>query len=217
MGKAKDIREAVEQEFSRDPVVDAAGITVRNLDGNVALNGTVPSYVQYLDAAEAARRAAGVTDVHNHLEVVLPPGDHRDDAVLAATANNALAASAPVPEGVKATAENGNLTLTGAVKYRSQRAAAELAVSGLTGVRNVKDEIELVFDVDPDDVARLVKEALDRHAVPLDNCHVVARASGNTVTLIGHVRTPAQRDAIASAVWRGQAVMAVVNELEITD
>jgi osmotically-inducible protein OsmY len=52
--------------------------------------------------------------------------------------------------------------------------------------------------------------------VPLDDSHVLARASGNTVTLIGHVRTRAQRDAAAAAAWRGHAVMAVINELEIT-
>jgi hypothetical protein len=88
-----------------------------------------------------------------------------------------------VPEGVEATANNGNLTLTGAVKFPSQRAAAESAVSRLIGVRNIKDEIGFVFDVDPEDVTRLVKEALDHHAVPLDDSHVVASTSGNTVTL----------------------------------
>ena len=61
MGNGKDIRAAVQEELSRDPLVDAAGITVRNIDGNVALSGTVPSYPQYRQAAEAARRAAGVT------------------------------------------------------------------------------------------------------------------------------------------------------------
>jgi osmotically-inducible protein OsmY len=54
-----------------------------------------------------------------------------------------------VPEGVEATARDGDLTLTGSVKYDSQRAAAESAVGGLTGVRGVRDETDLVFDVDP--------------------------------------------------------------------
>jgi osmotically-inducible protein OsmY len=216
MGKAKDIRDAVDEELRRDRLVDAAGITVRNLDGSVALRGTVPGYPQYLEAAEAARRVAGVTRVHNHLEVVLPPEDYRDDATLTAAANNALAAAATVPEGVEATADHGVLTLTGAVKYRSQRAAAEAAVSGLTGVRNVKDEIELAFDVDPADVDQLVREALSRHPAPPDDSNVVALAGGNTVTLVGHVRTPAQRDAVVSAAWRGHAVMAVIDEVEIT-
>ncbi len=35
----------------------------------------MPSYPQYLEAATAARRVAGVKNVHNHLEVVLPAGD----------------------------------------------------------------------------------------------------------------------------------------------
>ncbi len=216
MGKAKDIREAVEKELSDEPLLDAAGISVKNVDGAVALNGTVPGYPQYLQAAEAARRAAGVAHVHNHLKVVLAPQDYRDDVALATAANSALAASATVPGGVEATAVNGNLTLTGAVKFLSQRAAAEAAVSGLTGVRHVKDEIQLVFDVDPAEVNRLVRDALHRTAVPADGCHVVANTSGNTVTLVGHVRTQAQHDAVVAAAWRGHAVMFVIDELQIT-
>ncbi|MDT4891623.1 MAG: hypothetical protein QOE97_658, partial [Pseudonocardiales bacterium] len=77
MGKAKDIREAVEAELSFDPLVDAADISVNNINGQVALNGTVPSYPQYLEAAAAAQRVAGVTDVHNHLAVMLLGGDYR--------------------------------------------------------------------------------------------------------------------------------------------
>jgi osmotically-inducible protein OsmY len=80
----------------------------------------------------------------------------------------------------------------------------------------VKDEIQLVFDVDPADVNRLVRGALDSHRVPPDNSHVVARASGNTVMLGGGVRTRTQRDAVVAAAWRGHAVMAVIDELEIT-
>jgi BON domain len=83
-----------------DPLVDAANITVRNMNGEVALHGTVPSYPQYRQAAPAARRVAGVKNVHNHLEVVLPTGDDRDDATLTSTANDALALKITVPDGV---------------------------------------------------------------------------------------------------------------------
>jgi len=58
MGKSKDIREAVEAELAFDPLVNPANITVKNMNGEVALNGTVPSYPQYLEAAAAARRVA---------------------------------------------------------------------------------------------------------------------------------------------------------------
>jgi len=69
--KTKDVRAAVETELGFDPGVDAAHIAVRNITGDVTLTGTVPSYPQYLEAAAAARRVAGVTGVHNQLKVVL--------------------------------------------------------------------------------------------------------------------------------------------------
>ena len=80
--KTKNIRQAVENELTFDPLVDATDITVINMNGEVTLNGTVPSYPQYLQAVAAAQRVAGVTNVHNHLQVVLPPGDERDNARL---------------------------------------------------------------------------------------------------------------------------------------
>jgi osmotically-inducible protein OsmY len=216
MGKDTDIRKATEAELSYDPLVDAADVTVMSLDGEVALNGTVPSYPQYLEADEAAWRVAGVTAVHNHLKVVLPPGDDRDDAKLAIAANDALAANVTVPKGVEATASKGNLTLSGTVEYAHQRTAAEKAVRELVGVRNVKDEIELVCAVGPDDVRHLVGQALDRSALVPDDSDVAVNTSGSTVTLIGHVRTRAERNAVVGAAWMGHGVEVVLDELEVT-
>jgi len=216
VGKTKDIREAVEGELIFDPLVDPTNITVRNMNGEVALNGTVPNYPQYLEAADAARRVVGVTNVHNHLEVVLPPGDYRDDAMLTTAANNALALNVTVPHGVEATAKDGNLTLTGTVSYGGQRTAAESAVAGLTGVRNIKDEIEIWIDADPVDVTALVQDALDRYALVADDSDVAVDTSGNTVRLTGHVRTWAERDAVVAAAWMAGGVMDVVDELFIT-
>src|SRR5258708_37664124 len=116
------------------------------MNGDVALNGNVPSYPEYLEAAAARQRIDGVKNVHNHLEVVLPQGDCRDDAQLPTAANNALTLNVTVPDGIEATARDGNLTLTGTVKYGTQRAAAEPAVAALTGVRNIRDDIEIAQD-----------------------------------------------------------------------
>jgi hypothetical protein len=71
--------------------------------------------------------------VHGHLQVVLPAGDYRDDALLTTAANNALALNVTVPDGVeatgnpgeipelareaKATDQAGNLWLTGTVAH----------------------------------------------------------------------------------------------------
>ena len=216
MSQTKDIRDAVEGELSYDPLVDDSDISVKNINGDVALNGTVPSYPQYLEAAAAARRVAGVKKLQNHLEVVLPSGDYRDDPTLTTTANNALTLNVTVPEGVEATASNGNITLTGTVSYGTERTAAEQAVTYLTGVRNVKDDIEISIDADPVDVTLSVQDALDRSAVILDDSDVVVDTSGNTVTLTGRVRTWAEHDAVVDAAWMATGVYDVVDGLYVT-
>ena len=149
-GADDDIRDAVDDQLTFDPDVDAAEsrITVETMNREVTLNGTVPSYPQYLAAAAAARRVAGVTDVHNHLEVVLPPGDYRDDQTLTTTADDALTLNETVRVGVEATAANGVITLTGTVPNGDERTAAELLVAGLTGVRSVSNDIQIRADAD---------------------------------------------------------------------
>ena len=216
MSKSKDIREAVQAELRFDPLVDDSDISVKNVNGDVALNGTVPSYPQYLEAVAAARRVAGVKDVHNHLAVELRAGDYRDDAQLTTAANNALDWDVTVPEGIEAVASDGNLTLGGIVSYGSERTVAERAVAGLTGVRNIKDEILVRWDAEPLDVATLVQDALDRHALFVDDSDVAVDTVGNSVTLSGHVRTWAERDAAVGAAWMASGVCEVTDDIVIT-
>jgi osmotically-inducible protein OsmY len=216
MTKTTDIREAVQAELEFDPLVDMASITVKNIDGDVAINGTVPSYPQYQEAAAAARRVSGVKQVHNHLMVQLPDADYRDDVQLATAANNALGWDVTVPSGIEATARDGNLTLSGLVAYGSQRLAAERAVSGLTGVRNVKDDIEVSYDADALDVTLLVDDAIDRNALFYDDSDVQVAVNGNTVTLGGQVRTWAEHDAAVGAAWMASGVYAVIDDIAIT-
>jgi osmotically-inducible protein OsmY len=216
VSKTKDLRSAVEKELGFDPGVDAAHIAVRNIVGDVTLTGTVPSYPQYLEAAAAARRVAGVTGVHNQLEVALPEGDYRDDVKLATAANNALAANVTVPDTVEATAEDGNVTLTGTASYGTERAAAEAAVSSLTGVRNVINDIEISYAIDPIDVDLHVQEALDRSAAVPDGSDVKTDTKDGVITLTGHVRTWAEHDAVLGAALMARGVVDIRDELEIT-
>jgi osmotically-inducible protein OsmY len=113
------------------------------MDGDVVLAGSVPGYPQYVQAAAVAARAAGVRCVRNHLQVTLPPGDHRDDLPLAGMANNALTLGGAVPEGVEATAKDGDITLAGSVRSGTEREAAEVVVAELTGVRRVRNDIQI--------------------------------------------------------------------------
>jgi len=50
--------------------------------------------------------------------------------------------------GVEAAAADGVITLTGTVRDGSERTAAELLVAGLTGVRSVKNDIQIRVEAD---------------------------------------------------------------------
>ncbi len=204
--RTKDIRDAVEKELDFDPLIDATGITVKNMNGDVALNGTVTSYPQYVQATAAAKRVHGVTGVHNHLMVDLPLADYRDDAMLTTAANNALAMTVAVPGSVEASARDGDVWLTGTVRNRFERDAAEQAVAGLTGVRGMTDDIEIFTDVEAADVTDLVQDALDRYGLMAVDTDVRVDASDGTVTLTGHVRNWAEHDTVIAAAWRGVGV-----------
>jgi osmotically-inducible protein OsmY len=146
---------------------------------------------------------------------VLSPGDYRDDASLTTGANNALTLNVTVPDGIEASARDGNLTLTGTVQYSAQRTAAELAVAALTGVRNIRDYIEIGYDADPADVDIVVQDALDRWALIPDDSDVKVDTRGNTVTLSGHVRTWAEHDAVVDAAWMARGVNDVNDVLTV--
>ena len=143
MSVADEIRDAVEDRLTFDPDVEASHIAVENLDGEIVLSGTVPSYPQSLAAAAAAQSVAGVRSVRNHLDVVLPSGDRRDDLTLTTAANNALTLNETVPVGVEAVARNGVITLTGTVRGGLERTAAELVAAELPGVRSVTNDIRI--------------------------------------------------------------------------
>ena len=207
--EAKDIRESVKKELDFDPLVDPTGISVKNMNGDVALNGTVPSYPQYLQAARAAKRVRGVTSVHNHLMVDLPLAHYRDDAALTTTANNTLSMSYGVPDNVEASASDGDIWLSGKVRNHFERDTAEQAVARLTGVRGITDDIEVFTDVEAAQVTDLVQDALDRYELMATDTDVRVDASDGTITLTGHVHTWAEHDTVIAAAWRGVGVMNV--------
>src|SRR5215469_15154328 len=57
------ISDAVVDDLTFDPDVDASGILVEDGDGDVELTGSVPSYPQYVEAAAVVSRVPGVKSV----------------------------------------------------------------------------------------------------------------------------------------------------------
>lgn len=84
------------------------------------------------------------------------------------------------------------------MSYGTERAAAAETVAGLTGVRNVWNDIEISYGIDPVDADLHVQEALGRSALVPDG-GVKADTKDNVITLIGHVRTCAEHAAVLGA------------------
>ena len=139
-----------------------------------------------------------------------------DDVKLTTAANNALAADVTVPDSVEAMAEDGNVTLTGIVSYGTERAAAAQALAVLPGVRNVWNDIDISYGLDPVAVDLHVQEALDRSALVPDGSDVTAGTTDNVITLTGHVRTWAEHDAVLGAAWMARGVIDVRDNLQVT-
>ena len=89
-------------------------------------------------------------------------------------------------------------------------------MAGLTGVRNVWNEIVISYDLDPIDVDLHVQEALDRSALVPDDSDVTAGTKDGIITLTGHVRTWAEHDAVLGTALMARGVIDVNDNLQIT-
>ena len=89
-------------------------------------------------------------------------------------------------------------------------------MAGLTGVCNVRDDIEISYDNDAVDVDLHVQEALGRSALVPDDSDVEVVTYGSIITLTGHVRTWAEHDAVVGAAWMARGVIDVDDELQVT-
>ena len=102
------------------------------------------------------------------------------------------------------------------VSNRFQRDAAQQAIAGLTGVRNIVNDIEIFSEVEAADVSMLVEDAIERWALLPDGSDVVVKASDGTITLTGHVVNWAEHDAVIDAAWMGTGVKNVNDQLVVT-
>jgi osmotically-inducible protein OsmY len=91
-------------------------------------------------------------------------------------------------------------------------------MKGITHMGKTKDIREAVEAelADPIDVTFLVQDALDRYALLPDDIDVAVEATGNTVTLTGHVATWAEHDAVVDAAWMPSGVYDVRDVLAVT-
>lgn len=212
----KQLRADVQDELEWEPSIsDAETIGVAVEDGIVTLTGSVKSFSEKWAAENAAERVAGVKAVSVELEVQLPSDYSRTDTDIARAAVDSLRWNVNVPtDRVKATVENGFVTLQGDVDYKFQKKAAEDAVRYLTGVTGLVNQIDVKPSASPGAIKDQIEKAFKRSA-QLDANQISVRVSGGKVTLSGRVSTWLERDDAEDAAWRAPGVSDVENDLTI--
>ena len=134
----------VMEELRWEPSVDETDIAVAARDGVVTLAGCVRSYAEKLAAERAVERVAGVEGIVQELEVTIAGPHERTDAELAHAVVHALRWDVQVPEDrVKVKVERGWVTLDGSVDAHYQRDAAAVAVCNLTGIKGIRNLIDV--------------------------------------------------------------------------
>jgi osmotically-inducible protein OsmY len=157
----------------------------------------------------------GVRAVADDLGVEVPPEHEDDDARIAEAIAHILRGDASLPEeAIRAQVMGGFVTLTGEVDRHDQRSRVEEQVRHVRGVRGICRSVFLRHRPTPHDLEHRIEAALGRRA-ELGAQEIGIVVDGDRVTLEGHVRSLAERDAAEEAAWAAPGVREVIDRLVI--
>lgn len=119
-------------------------VTAKVDDGIVTLNGTVPLYIDKVNAESRARKVKGVDGVRNHIEVggaAIPDSEVQEN--LANKLRYDRIGYGIVFNSLAVSVDGGVVTLSGNVRDYPDRDSAIAIVSTAAGVKDVVDEISV--------------------------------------------------------------------------
>jgi osmotically-inducible protein OsmY len=207
----KDVQDAIKWE----PLLNAAEIGVTAKDGVVSLTGVVDSYIKKMEAENAAKKVIGVKAVVEKIEVKFANSFTKTNLEIANEVLSALKSDWSIPnDKVTVKVENGWVTLEGELPWNYQKDAAKSAVSQLTGVKGVSNEIKIKSETHDAIEQKDVENALARDLSNDDN-DIHVKVSGTKVTLTGTVKSWYHKEEAGRIAWKTPGIWHVQNDLAV--
>lgn len=206
-------------------------ISVTTAQGNVTLDGQVPSEQIKAVAGAIAQDTSGVKGVHNNLGINPATARNPETELLGARVGD-LEIKTLVSEGLSQNADlsekhiatevkNRTVTLTGIVQTAAQRYAAEQIAWQVTGVRGVTNNLSATSaqtnPESPDEklAHRVEFELYSTKAISLKTVQI--HADNGTITLTGNVSSRAEKMLAEKTAQSVEGVRKVVNSLAAPD
>jgi osmotically-inducible protein OsmY len=195
-----EILDAVDRKLFSAKGVPGSVIDVSVDDGIVTLSGEVGDLLAKERATRVATMLKGVRGVVDRLQVQ-PNGV--DDATLRKGVESALVAD-PATDSweIAVTAEDGTVTLSGAVQSHAERELARTVAKGVHGVRAVEDELTVAYEADRPSAEILhdVQQRL-RWDARIDDDLIDVQVRDGTVSLNGTVGSADERRQAIADAW----------------
>jgi len=210
-----EIQKDVMAEIRWEPLLNVSEIGVSVKNSIVTLSGTVDTYTKKLKAEEAAKRVVGVKAVVENVDVKVSSLGQKTDADIAEAVVNALRWHTSVPdEKIKVKVEKGWVTLDGSVEWEFQRNSAKNAITNLSGVIGISNNIKIMPTLKVTDIKNKIASAFQRSAT-IDSEKINIIADGSRITLTGKVRSYTEKKDAENAAWLAPGVDRVENKIEI--
>jgi len=207
----KDVQDTIKWE----PLLNAAEIGVTAKDGVISLTGVVDSYIKKMEAENAAKKVIGVKAIVEKIEVKFANSFTKTNLEIANEVLSALKSDWSIPnDKVTVKVENGWVTLEGELPWNYQKDAAKSAVSQLTGVKGVSNEIKIKSETHDAIEQKDVENALARDLSNDDN-DIHVKVSGTKVTLTGKVKSWHNKEEAGRIAWKTPGIWHVQNDLAV--
>ncbi len=216
MRNDEDIKVDVVKQLKWDARIDASEVSITVDNGNVELEGNVPTMTAKSAAFDDAYLVDGVLSVSNNLEVEIPaakktPTDAeiRDNAVTALSINSDVESYK-----IDVTVDKGWVTLEGTVNAYWEKVSAEnevLDVNGVLGVSNNLGVVPTESYLDKN-IAEDIISALERN-VHVNADDIDVKVEDGKVTLDGTVKTYTAKNAAFDSALYTPGVITVNNRI----